>query len=334
MCVVKTDAANSPAVIEFHDAVKDYGNNKRIGPANLDIKKGEVMGFLGPNGSGKTTCIRLILGLIQATSGYVTVNGFDPISKHVEALKNVAYSPELPNIQTFLTPRELLDLVSHELPGFTNSSLRRDEISRVLEVAGLLEYSDTKVGKLSKGMVQRLSVAQALIGSPKILILDEPMIGLDPAGTAHFRDVFREFASKDTGTIFMSSHIMSEVESLCTSVAIIHQGKILFKGPVDEVVQKVLNYSLVHLETSSLTPRTIQQLRGIPGIIQINIEDNSKNGNTTVIEITVGEHVDVRPLISDLVVKSGAKLYTIKQGENMLERAYIEALRDPNGGKH
>ncbi len=332
--VVKTDVADPSALIEFHSTVKDYGNNKKIGPVNLNIKKGEILGFLGPNGSGKTTCIRLILGLIRATSGYVKVNGFDPILKHAEALRNVAYSPELPNIQTFLTPRELLNLVSHELPGFANSSFRGDEISRVLEVAGLREYSDTKVGKLSKGMVQRLSVAQALIGSPETLILDEPMIGLDPAGVAHFREVFRKFASGGKGTVFMSSHIMSEVEALCTSVAIIHRGNILFQGPVDQVIQKALNYSLILIETSPLTPITVQQLKEIPGVLEINPAGRDNSGGLNAIEITVREqNEDIRPLISDLVVKSGAKLYSIQQGENMLERAYIEALRKKDGGK-
>ena len=332
--MVETYQTNYSTVIEFSEAIKDYGGNKIIGPVNFSIKKGEIVGFLGPNGSGKTTCIRLILGLIKATSGTVKVNGFDPVSNHVEALRNVAYSPELPNIQTFFSPRELLNLISHELPYFKSNIIRSKEINRILELVGLREYSDVKVGKLSKGMVQRLSVAQALIGSPKTLILDEPMIGLDPAGAAHFRKVFRDFVSKSHGTVFMSSHIMSEVESLCTSVAIIHRGKILFQGPVKEVTQKILNYSLIQLETSPLTPKTIQQLREIPGIIQIDPSNNKTNNSyPTSFEITLNEKdLDVRPLISDLVVKSGAKLYTIKQSENMLERAYIEALQDKNGG--
>ncbi len=332
--VVKTDVANPSALIEFHSTVKDYGSNKRIGPVNLDIKKGEILGFLGPNGSGKTTCIRLILGLIRASSGYVKVNGFDPVSNHAEALRNVAYSPELPNIQTFLTPRELLNLVSHELPGFANSAFRRDEVSRVLELAGLREYSNLKVGKLSKGMVQRLSVAQALIGSPETLILDEPMIGLDPAGVAHFRDVFRKFASEGKGTVFMSSHIMSEVEALCTSVAIIHRGNILFQGQVNEVIEKALNYTLILIETSPLTSATIQRLKRIPGVLEINPAGRNNNEGLDANEIMVrGQNEDIRPLISDLLVRSGAKLYSIKQAENMLERAYIEALRKKDGGK-
>jgi len=329
----ETTRANSSAVIELSGAIKDYGSNKKIGPADLTINKGEIVGFLGPNGSGKTTCIRLVLGLIKTSSGSVKVNGLDPIKHHVEALKKVAYSPELPNIQTFLNPKQFLNLVSHELSLPENIN-RSDQINQILELVGLQEYSETKIGKLSKGMVQRLSIAQALVGSPETLILDEPMIGLDPAGVAHFRQVFKDFAAQGKGTVLMSSHIMSEVESLCTSVAMIHRGKILFKGPVDEVEQKVLSYAIVQLETSPLTPQTIQQLRNIPEITQMNIVDNRQKENTTVIEITVGTNdIDIRPQISDIIVKSGAKLFTIKSGENMLERAYIEALKEKNGAK-
>ena len=292
---------------------------------DLEVQKGQVVGFLGPNGSGKTTCIRLILGLIRASSGIVRVNGYDPVSKHVRALRHVAYSPELPNLQTFLTPTELLSLVSHELGLPSRSNGRQDEIRRVLELVGIVEYGYTKIAKLSKGMVQRLSVAQAMMGSPEVLILDEPMIGLDPAGSAHFREVFREFASQKGGTVFMSSHIMSEVESLCTSVAIIHGGRILYHGKVGDVIQKVLDYSVIYLEAKGLTEQTIGKIREIASVTKI-----VPNGDS--LEIIVQGHTDVRPDISDLVVKSGAKLYSIRQAENMLERAYIEALSKPTQG--
>jgi len=319
------------SVIEFNDALKSYGSTRKIGPVNLRIGDGEVLGFLGPNGSGKTTCIRMILGLIRPSSGRVRINGFDPVLRHTDALADVAYSPELPNIQTFLTPRELLDMVLHELSFSSPFSSRKEEIRRVLELVGLSEYAKTKVGKLSKGMVQRLSVAQALVGNPKTLILDEPMIGLDPAGSAHFREIFREFASETNhGTVFMSSHIMSEVESLCTSVAIIHNGRILFQGEVKEVIHDVLNYSVVHLDSEGLTPPIIQRIAEIPGVTQVTPK---KSGNDAYIslEILIKNQDDIRPAISELIVKSGAKLYSIKQADNMLERTYLEALKKDGG---
>ena len=309
-------SSQGPSVLQFQNTVKDYGS-KKIGPVDLNIGKGEIVGFLGPNGSGKTTCMRLMLGLIRPSSGNVRVNGYDPISKHVEALNHVAYSPELPNIQTFLTPTELLTLVLHEL-GFQGD--KQDEIRRVLELVGLIEYRDTKVGKLSKGMVQRLSVAQALIGSPELLVLDEPMLGLDPAGSAHFREVFREFAMGGKGTVFMSSHMMNEVESLCTSVLIIHSGRILFRGSSSDVIRKVLDYSVVTVEAQGLPQETINSIKGMPNVSQVTI-------NSQTIEIIIKGHDDIRPALSDLIVKSGARLYTIKTADNMLERAYIEALK-------
>ena len=251
----------------------------------------------------------------------------------MEALRKVAYSPELPNIQTFLNPSEFLDLVSHEID-FPAETSRIEEIGRVLELVGLSEYAKTKIGKLSKGMVQRLSVAQALIGSPETLILDEPMIGLDPAGVVHFRDIFRDFASDGKGTVLMSSHIMGEVESLCTSVAIIHSGKILFKGSPGEVEQKVLDYSLIWLETSPLTSQAIQRLSSLTGIENVEVMNEPVNSNVMTIEIRArNEGRDLRAEISEFIVRSGAKLYTIKQAENMLERAYLEALKEKGGGK-
>jgi ABC-2 type transport system ATP-binding protein len=239
----------------------------------------------------------------------------------------VAYSPELPNLQTFLTPKELLNLVFHELSLPLPSAKREEEIQRVLELVGIKSYTDTKIGKLSKGMVQRLSVAQALIGSPDLLILDEPMIGLDPAGAAHFREIFREFAREGKGTVFMSSHIMSEVESLCTSVAIIHSGKLMLRGSVDDIIRRALNYDIIVLEAEGLTQSLINKIKQLDGVVDV-VE------KSTSVEVTVAAkdpENDIRPALSELVISSGAKLYTIRRADNMLERAYIETLRHEGG---
>lgn len=316
----------SPAVISFRDAVKRYGRKKTIGPVNLEVRRGDVLGFLGPNGSGKTTCIRMMLGLMRPSEGRVLVNGLDPISKHASSLRHVAYSPELPNIQTFLTPTELLSLILHEIH-FSGSD-KPNEIRRVLELVGLSEYSDTKVGKLSKGMVQRLSVAQALIGSPEILVLDEPMIGLDPAGASHFREIFREFSKKNKGTVFMSSHIMSEVESLCTSVAMIHHGRILFHGPIREVIEGALDYTVIEIESSLLAPSLVSRIAQLEGVSEVR-QDQGEDGHAlTEVVVKANYDSDLRSSISAIVVNSGAKLFTIKRANNLLERAYIEAIQE------
>jgi ABC-2 type transport system ATP-binding protein len=302
-------------VIEFDGAEKLYGE-KRIGPVQFSIGRGEIFGFLGPNGSGKTTCIRMLLGLVRPSAGRVRLGGLDPIRNHTEALTGVGYSPELPNIQTFMTPREVLALVASEI-GLRSEP--RAETTRVLEEVGIIEYGDTKVGKLSKGMVQRLSVAQALIGSPHTLVLDEPMIGLDPAGTAHLREAFREYA-RNGGTILMSSHLMAEVEDLCSSICLIHGGKLLFRGTPKDMVGRVLGADEIRIEATGLSITIVEEVRRVEGVMDVTEVAGG-------LEVRVRHGVEARPAIARLITGSGADLLAIGEGERMLEKAYIEALR-------
>jgi ABC-2 type transport system ATP-binding protein len=306
-------------VIEFDGAVKLYGE-KKIGPVQFAVDRGEIFGFLGPNGSGKTTCIRMLLGLVRPSAGKVRLRGLDPLRNHMEALTGVGYSPELPNIQTFMTPREVLGLTASEI-GLDSDV--RSESDRVLEEVGIIEYADTKVGKMSKGMVQRLSVAQALLGTPQTLVMDEPMIGLDPAGTAHLREAFREYA-KNGGTLLMSSHMMSEVEDICTSIGLIHSGMLLFKGTPREMVEQVLGGAEVRVEARGLPADVIGKVRRVEGVLEVEsvpggLQVKAKHGS------------EVRPAIARIVTESGAELLTIREGDRMLERAYIEALKESVG---
>jgi ABC-2 type transport system ATP-binding protein len=303
-------------VLRLDNAVKDYGS-KKIGPVTFSVGRGEVMGFLGPNGSGKSTSIRLALGLSRPTSGTVRTMGLDPIRQHVRALAGVGYSPELPNLQTFMSPNELLQLVGKEL-GLGSATLR-EQIPAVLESVGLSNYRDYKIGKLSKGMVQRLSVAQALLGSPSLLILDEPMIGIDPAGSLHFRDLFRKFAS-DGGTIVMSSHILSEVESLCTSLAVIHSGTLLFRGRIDDFIASTLDARMVVVEVQSPSDPLLERVGRVPGVTKV-----TRTGSGFTAEAEKGR--DVRGEISRTVVESGANLLSIGYSRSELDEAYMAAIR-------
>ena len=282
------------------------------------------MGFLGPNGSGKTTCIRLLLGLMKPTSGTVRVRGLDPVSQHATALRRVGYSPELPNLQAFLTPRELLTLVGKELSVPTSEAGK--EIEEILELVGLIEYIDVKISKFSKGMVQRLSIAQGMIGSPDLLVMDEPMIGLDPAGSAHFREVFRKFSKERGGTIFLSSHIMQEVESLCTSALMIHKGRILFDGPTEEIIARVLGSTYIGLEAEPVDDNLIKQIGLIKGVEEVSIKE-TLGGARSRLELKIRPGIEIRPLVADSIFRSGAKLYSMGYSENLLERTYIEALK-------
>ena len=248
----------------------------------------------------------------------------NPVSEHRRALVNVGYSPELPNIQTFLTPRELLALTAEELIVPKGEVSR--EITNTLEIVGLTDYTNVKVSKLSKGMVQRLSIAQALIGTPDLLVMDEPMIGLDPAGAAHFREVLRRIAKERDGTIFLSSHIMSEVESLCTSVCMIHRGRMLFKGSIEETIGNVLGSTFLIVEAEPLE-NCLESIRGISGVEEVRRVD----GSSRIIELKVTPGKDVRPDVAEAVISSGAKLYSLSYSEDLLEKTYLEALeKDAN----
>jgi len=306
-------------VIEFDGAVKVYGE-KRIGPVHFSVERGEIFGFLGPNGSGKTTCIRMLLGLARPSEGKVRLRGMDPLSDHIGALTGVGYSPELPNIQAFMTPREVLALAAREM-GL--SSGVRAEIDRVLEDVGIIEYGDSRVSRLSKGMVQRLSVAQALIGSPQTLVLDEPMIGLDPAGTAHLRETFLTYA-RGGGTILMSSHMMSEVEGMCSSVGLIHGGRLLFRGTPREMVGEMLDSGEVRVEAKGMSASVLESIRKLEGVLSV---EEVPGG----LVVKVKRGVEARPEISRAIIQGGAELLTIREGDRMLEKAYIEALKDGSG---
>lgn len=310
--------------LRFDEALKDYGI-KQIGPISFEVKEGEIVGLLGPNGSGKSTTIRMALGLAKPTSGKVELMGLDPIKEHVKALSFVGYSPELPNLQTFMTPREFLNLIAKEI------GLKKEEanaqVSKVLEDVGLPNYADIKIGKLSKGMVQRLSIAQALLGPPKFLILDEPLIGIDPAGVLYFRSLFDNLSKENKTTILLSSHVMSEVESLCKKVALIHSGKLIFYGPITEFVKQGSDSRLIRLELTSYSKEILDKIRAISGVLSVVMKDSH-------IEIETRSDLDLRAEISKLVVNSGVGLLSISYAKDELGIAYRSMIRrSRNEGK-
>ncbi len=308
-------------VVSFQQAVKDYGP-KVIGPVSFTVTSGEIVGFLGPNGSGKSTTIRMLLGLIKPTSGVVRLMQMDPLRQHAKALENVGYSPELPNLQSFLSPRELLRLTAREL-GLDTGGETATQLVDILEDVGLVQYADYKIAKLSKGMVQRLSVAQALVGTPRILILDEPMIGIDPAGVVQFRSLFRDFV-KDGGTIIMSSHILSEVESLCTSLAVIHSGRMVFRGDIQGFIRQSLSSRSLVVELGPPGPdqQLVHRVSSIAGVKKVTT-------TPTGLSVEMGKDTDPRAEIAKAVVESGGRLLGLRYSGSELDEAYISAIRGP-----
>jgi len=218
-----------PVVLATYGLTKSFGGKLAVDHLDLTVHRGDVFGFLGPNGAGKTTTIRMIVGLIYPTSGYATVIDHQVPRDKKEALKHIGGFVEVPAFYGNMSARLNLRLM-----GSLNGQVEEQRISEVLDIVGLRERADSKVGDYSHGMKQRLGIANALINKPELVILDEPTSGLDPQGMKDVRELVRELGTGGT-TVFLSSHLLHEVEQVCNRAVIINRGKVVIEGPVSDL---------------------------------------------------------------------------------------------------
>ena len=219
--------------IDAHNLTKQYGNIKALDQVNLRVEQGEIFGFLGPNGAGKTTFIKILLNLCFADSGIARI--FNTDSRKVSARQNIGFLPETPYFYESLTVEEFLNFQS-QLIGIADRNIL-SEVNTSLQRLNIVNERKKKIATLSKGMRQKVSIAQALLNSPALLLLDEPTSGLDPIGIKEVRDILLEMQQRGT-TIFINSHLLSEVERTCSRVAIINRGRIIKSGNKDDLSNK------------------------------------------------------------------------------------------------
>ncbi|URZ05176.1 ABC transporter ATP-binding protein [Clostridium felsineum] len=218
-------------IVETKELVKDFKDFKAVKGIDLKIKKGTIYGFLGPNGAGKSTTIRMLLGLVKPTSGSIKVLGKNIEIEREEILKNVGALVESPSYYAHLTAYENLEITRKIL------KLQKSEITRVLDFVKLSEVRNKKVKEFSLGMKQRLGIAQALMGDPELIILDEPTNGLDPSGIHEIRDLIKALPKEKGSTVIVSSHILSEIELMADEIGIIKKGELLYQGNIEELRQ-------------------------------------------------------------------------------------------------
>jgi ABC-2 type transport system ATP-binding protein len=230
-------------MIKLTSLTKVYGDLTAVNGIDLAVRPGEVFGFLGPNGAGKTTTIKMMAGLLQPTSGTVEIGGFNVQTDPLRAKAITGFIPDRPYLYDKLTAGEFMHFVA-QLYAMTGPAKR---IGELLELFGLADWSNELVENFSHGMKQRLVMASALLHEPRVLVVDEPMVGLDPRGARLVKDLFRDLAARGV-TVFLSTHTLEIVESLCTRVAIINNGSIIAEGSVDELGR------LAMLENSHLEP--------------------------------------------------------------------------------
>ncbi len=303
--------------IETRNLVKNYGSSPAVNSVSLKTMKGSVYGLLGPNGAGKTTIIRTLLGFIRPTSGEALVLGKNPLKHRVQLFSRVGYAPELPIFQSFFTGRELLDFTGR-LYGL-NKTTRTRRIRELLDLIGLTDHQNKKIGKYSKGMVQRLSVAQCMMNDPELLILDEPTIGLDPTATVHFRTLFRDLREQGK-TIFISSHLLDEVERLCTQVAILDQGKLIFEGSVEQALNLFQDSNQLEIELEAILPQVQNAISSLPYVESVQADGH-------FLRLTMKDAGEHRAEIAQLVLQNGGRLLSLYRHKATLEEAFLQALQ-------
>ncbi|MBO4243419.1 MAG: ATP-binding cassette domain-containing protein [Clostridiales bacterium] len=302
-------------MIEITNLVKRYGDKKAVNGISFTVQKGEVLGFLGPNGAGKSTTMNIITGYLSSTSGTVKVNGHDILEEPEEAKKCIGYLPELPPLYLDMTVLEYLNFMC-DLKKVPRAG-RKEMLAKILSMVKIVDVADRLVGNLSKGYKQRVGIAQALIGDPEILILDEPTVGLDPNQILEIRKLIRNLAKDHT--IILSSHILSEVQAVCDRVVIINHGKVAAIDTITDLSKKLSGSSKLLLSFKGSVKDVKNALQALPGISGIN--ERVSDSDIHEIDITVSNEKgsDVRTSIFYAMSKGGWPILEFRSLDHTLE---------------
>lgn len=303
-------------ILEIKNLSKSFGKNKAVDNINLEIKAGEIYGFLGPNGAGKTTTIKMILGLLSIDEGKIIVNGYDIKKDFEKAMESSSGIVENPDMYGYLTGLDNLKLYARL------RNIKKERINEVLELVGMTDAANTKVSKYSLGMKQRIGLALTLLHSPKLLILDEPTNGLDPAGIKKLRDILKDISRKDKVAVFVSSHILSEMELMCDKVAVINKGKIV-------KIQEI-NAKSGTDDTKIESVISVQQLtKGEEILKENNYEVKVADG-----KLVVNAQKDKISDVIKLLAKNDIDVYNVSQKEKSLEDIFFDATENKGGQKN
>lgn len=316
---------STETVLTIEHLNKSFGKKHIIKDLSMELNSGEVYGFLGPNGAGKTTTIKMIVGLLRIDSGSIKICGKDLLKNYEEAMGNIGGIVENPEMYKYLTGRQNLRQYARMRKGVTQK-----RIEEVIELVGLSNWADKKISKYSLGMRQRLGIAQAILHRPKILILDEPTNGLDPAGIKQMRGILRTLAHEEGVCVMVSSHLMSEMELMCDRVAIISKGELIEVQTIENLVNE-----------NSSTQQYIYQVNDVEALKKLlldmykdseGVKAEQEDERTLVLTIPNELEKDL-PKINKAVIEAGIELTTVShKAAAKLEDAFIELTSDEQGG--
>lgn len=295
---------------------RTYGPLRAVKDVSFSISQGEVIGLLGPNGAGKTTIMKMMCGFLEPSSGTITINGSDIRNDTKLAQANIGYLPENLPVYPEMTVVAYLEYAA-ELKGI-DESLHAREIRRVIAATELHEKALSRIGDLSRGLKQRVGVAQALLGSPKVLILDEPTNGLDPTQTQHMRALIRELAS--SATVILSTHILSEVEAVCDRVLMVRRGELVLDSRLEDVQQS----NSVAIQCNLSAAQVEQICQSIGGVAECEVKEVNA---VSQVQIALANDVDGRSVCSQLakhIIQANGELYQLHREERDLEALFRE----------
>lgn len=305
-------------VIETDDLTKTYGRLLAVDKLDLNVEAETIHGFLGPNGAGKTTVIKMLLGLLKPDSGSIRILGSDAVGDKPEIRQRLGYLPELPKFPKHLTGWELLDIYG-TMFGMSKKD-RLEQLPKLFGLVGLKGREKDALGKYSKGMQQRLGIAQALLGSPELVILDEPSLGLDPVGIMEVRNLMKDIATEGV-TVFLSSHLLFEVQEVCSHATIIHKGVALASDKLDKISAMFSGPSRLLVEVVEVKDNLVKSIETLPFIKKVLVE-----GKVLAVELDTTE--DVRSKVSQMITSSGGIIVSMQTEGKSLEKAFVNLVTE------
>ena len=299
-------------MIKVSGLTKDYGARRAIHNLSFDAQQGEIVGFLGPNGAGKTTTMRILTGYMPPSDGEAIVAGYDVVEESLEVRRRVGYLPETVPLYTEMVVFDYLKYMG-ELRHIPNVDDRVDE---VLDMVGLIDRANGFIGNLSKGMRQRVGLAQALLHRPEVLILDEPTIGLDPGQVVEVRELIREIGRERT--VLLSTHLLNEAQNLCDRVLIINKGKIVAEDTTENLQARLLGAERVIVRVRGEADELADTIKSVKGVRKVETLDDG------AVEFEFASGKDLRPEVAKQVIKDGYDLLELRPLGMSLEEIFLE----------
>jgi ABC-2 type transport system ATP-binding protein len=304
-------------MIQVSNLTKNYGARRAIDGLNFDARQGEITGFLGPNGAGKTTTMRILSGYMPPSEGEANIAGYDVVAESLEVRKRVGYLPETVPLYTEMTVFDYLKFMA-DLRHLPDGA---ELVEETLDMVGLLDRAEGFIGNLSKGMRQRVGLAQALLHRPPVLILDEPTIGLDPVQIIEVRKLIREIGKERT--VLLSTHILSEAQQLCDRILIINKGKIVAEDTPENLQASLSGVRSVQMTLTGAADKAVEILSGVAGVEQVILQGEDK------IQVQYdASKEDIRPDLARAVVKAKLDLLEMRADSLSLEDIFLQLTKD------